>query len=76
MKNLCIAFNTSLQQKRQSAEVQYDNRVEAPVIDYKNLPMIKYLRERAEKKMAEKKLLRRSLVSAAGVSLGGKGGRL
>jgi hypothetical protein len=46
------------------------------VIDYKNLPMIKYLRERAEKKMAEKKLLRRSVVSAPGISLSAKGGKL
>ena len=46
-------------------------------IDFKNLPMIKYLREKGEKKIAEKKFLRRSQ-AAAGISsssFSGKGSR-
>lgn len=43
-----------------------DNKPEAPAIDYKNIPMIKFLREKGEKKIAEKRFLRRTQ-AAAGV---------
>lgn len=59
--------------KRPSAEVQYDNRVETPVIDHKNIPMIKFLREKGEKKIAEKRSLRRSQVSGVLLNVSGKG---
>ena len=57
------AFLIRLEQpemKRPSAEVQYDQKEgkEEVKIDHKNLPLIKFLRERAEKKLAEKKLLK------------------
>jgi hypothetical protein len=56
--------------------LQYDNKTEAPTIDHKNIPMIKYLREKAEKKLAEKRLLRRSQEpSRSGGSSSGKGSK-
>lgn len=60
-------------QKRPSAEVQYDNKIEAPVIDHKNIPMIKFLREKGEKKIAEKRSLRRSQAAGVLLNVSGKG---
>lgn len=51
--------------------------MEAPAIDFKNIPMIKFLREKGEKKIAEKRFLRRTQVASgiSGSSSSGKGGK-
>ena len=58
------AFLTKLQTpeiKRPSSEIAYDsNKEDVTKIDHKNIPLIKYLRERAEKTLQEKRLLRRA----------------
>ena len=66
-----------LSQKRPSAEAQLDSKVEAPAIDHKNIPMIKFLREKGEKKVAEKRSLRRTQGAGVGssASKGGKAGQ-
>ena len=74
------AFMIRLEQpemKRPSAEVQYDQREgkEEAKIDHKNLPLIKFLRERAEKKLAEKKLLKYGTGKVPEMGTGSRGDR-
>ena len=66
-----------MSQKRPSAEAQLDSKVESPAIDHKNIPMIKFLREKGEKKIAEKRSLRRTQGAGVGssASKGGKAGQ-
>lgn len=73
MTDLIEEFIVNNTQKRPSAETQYDNKVEAPAIDYKNIPMIKFLREKGEKKIAEKRSLRRSQAAGVLLNVAGKG---
>ena len=74
------AFMIRLEQpemKRPSAEVQYDQKEgkEEAKIDHKNLPLIKFLRERAEKKLAEKKLLKFGTGKLPEMGTGSRGDR-
>lgn len=49
--------------------------MEVPAIDHKNIPMIKFLREKGEKKIAEKRSLRRTQGAGVG-SNASKGGKI
>jgi hypothetical protein len=61
-------------QKRPSVEATYEHKEEKKV-DYKEIPLLKFLRERAEKKIAERKQLLKEKMKAARDSGKGSSGR-